>query len=265
MFLLFSFIIFLFLFFQLFIYFYAIVLIFTVFTFRHVMLVFKNTNNLLNDLNLIFSKSQNVHMHFSHCIYLMLWCLNSLGAFKRADFCFSVLFLVFYTINCAQNNNINKQCAKCILCTKLKKKNILSLLCLLRAIPDRSHILWLSPCTSSTLRLKMFGPHPATIFLPGCEPKTSIPSRWGPMEHDMARELRPPWGTYIESGFMCWACARLIDACELQTASTRTRDSGRFTPELLPLWRQRFDCLVGVNACFVKSGARGTNLSLSEN
>lgn len=64
-----------------------------------------------------------------------------------------------------------------------------------------------------------------------------------------------------EGGFMCWACARLIDACELQTAS---RDSGRFTPELLPLWRQCFDCLVGVNACFGKSGAWETNLSLSE-
>ncbi len=85
------------------------------------MLVFKNTNNLLNNLNLIFSKSQNVRMHFSHCIYLMSWCLNSLGAFKRTDFC--LFYFVFYTINCAQNNNINKQCTKCILCIKLKKKN----------------------------------------------------------------------------------------------------------------------------------------------
>lgn len=176
-----------------------------------------------------------------------------------------VFYFVFYTINCAQNNNINKQCTKCILCIKLKKKTSSHYFVYCEWFQIWAMFCDLSPCTSSTLRLKIFGPHPATIFLPGCEPKTSIPSRWGPMEHDMARELRPPWGTYIESGFMCWACARLIDACELQTASTRTRDSGRFTPELLPLWRQRFDCLVGVNACFVKSGARGTNLSLSEN
>lgn len=70
--------------------------------------------------------------------------------------------------------------------------------CSLWAITNLPHVLGFFPCTSSTPRLKIFGPLPANIFLPGCEPKTSISSRWGPIEHNMARELRPPWGIYIQ-------------------------------------------------------------------